>query len=77
MFFNVLNPGPNAAAPYVQPSTANPVANPNVANFPVGDNPLQVEVVPPYYQPGSGSPAQGAGIPQGVVPGMFGAGNAQ
>jgi hypothetical protein len=53
--FNVLNPGPNAAPPYQQPHTEKPAANPQVANHPVGANPLQIhlENVRRYSQPGT------------------------
>jgi hypothetical protein len=43
---------------YQQPNTANPAANANVANFPVGANVLDVsKPVPAYVQPGTGNPA--------------------
>jgi hypothetical protein len=75
MFFNNLVSGPNSPGNYQQPNSTNPPET-DVANFPVGSNPLQVvEPVPEYYQPGSTSAVTGRGPVQGAVPGMFGAGN--
>jgi hypothetical protein len=52
VFFNVLNPGPNAAPPYQQPNTSAPTVNANVANFPTGHNVLGVAQVDAFWQPG-------------------------
>jgi hypothetical protein len=75
MFFNVLNPGPNSPGNYQQPGASNPAPNPQVANFPVGQNPLQVNLAAEisYYQPGSTTAVTGAPPPVGVVPAFLGA----
>lgn len=52
--FNPLNAGPTQPSPYVQPNTANPTVNANVASYPVGANTLDLTwPIPAYVQPGT------------------------
>jgi hypothetical protein len=64
--FNPLNAGPTQPAPYVQPNTANPTANPLVGSFAVGANTLNLTwPIPEYTQPNypTNVPASGVGCP--------------
>jgi hypothetical protein len=78
LFFNVLNPGPSATPPYVQPGAVNPTANSGVANFAVGSSPLQVaQPLAQHYEPGSLVAVTGRGPVQGPIPAQLGAGSQQ
>jgi hypothetical protein len=70
--FNVLNPGPNAAAPYQQPNTQNPTANPAVASYAVGNDVLQMNLTgptgPPPDEASGNFNAPNRGVP--VCPGV-------
>jgi hypothetical protein len=52
MFYNPLNPGPNSPGNFQQPNTSAPTVNANVANYPVGKNPLNINGVSKFWQPG-------------------------
>jgi hypothetical protein len=75
MFFNNLVSGPNSPGNYIQPDTANPMPNPDVANFSVGNDELVLmQPLPPEAAPVGGPNVTGAPLPQGVVPAYLGAG---
>jgi hypothetical protein len=53
LYFNNFVSGPASPGNYVQPGQGNPSPNSSIANFPVGRNPLGIEEVGDFNQPGS------------------------